>query len=124
MQGIARLGVLAAFAGVLCLPASAAQQCDLPKGYYTAEAQYEYSVNTELGIWGTRAQQYLPAPGSEIDVNHLIETAPYTAQGLAAATVESASYLGLATYNFSTAAANAFANEPPTCVATVAAPRK
>lgn len=121
-QGIARIGVLAALAGALSLPATASAQCDLPKGYYTAAAQYEYALNTELGILGTRLQNQLPPPGSELDVNHLVQNAPYTAQGIASAVGDSASYLGLATYNFATAAATAIATDPPECVSRAAAP--
>ncbi len=121
---VARIGVLAALAGALSLPATASAQCDLPKGYYTASAQYEYALNTEMGILGTRLQNQMPPVGSELDVNHLIQNAPYTAQAIASAVGDSASYLGLATYNFATAAATAIASDPPECVSRAAAPAR
>ena len=97
--------------------ASAQSPCQLPKGWYTSAAQYQYDVYTETGFMGTRVQRYIPPPGASIDTHQFIRRIPLNAYGLAAGTATSAAFLVDATTRFVTGMAMATVSEPPSCTA-------
>jgi hypothetical protein len=100
---------LGAIGGV---PAVAAQRsaCDLPKGWYTAQAEYQFAISLYAGQSGDSATQTLSALGSG---NQAAITAALT--NLTTGNANRTATFATATQIFVTKALDALAQQPPSC---------
>ncbi len=112
--------IAAAVAAALAVPSVAAADCTLPKGVYTANAEYEYQTYLFEGQAETSVGNLASALGTPSDKRRLEEALADVSRGNAS---RGTVFAG-ATGTYVAAVATALAAEPPTCTSATAAPAK
>jgi hypothetical protein len=85
--------------------------CTFPKGWYTAQAEYQYAVSLYAGQTGDSVAQAASALQSQ---NQAAITAALV--NLTSGNANRAATFATATQTFVTKSLDAFAKEPPSCV--------